>query len=98
YGQAGRYGPDQCRAGPILARQPSGSVPMNHAKTDLSARWAQTVSGHKTDQTQEVATRKSDAHSRRLEVIPSLDGIRAVSMLIVVLCHSGLEDLVPGGL
>ena len=33
-----------------------------------------------------------------LEVIPSLDGIRAISVLIVVLGHSGLEDVVPGGL
>jgi peptidoglycan/LPS O-acetylase OafA/YrhL len=31
-------------------------------------------------------------------IIPSLDGIRAISVLIVVLAHSGLEALVPGGL
>jgi peptidoglycan/LPS O-acetylase OafA/YrhL len=31
-------------------------------------------------------------------MIPSLDGIRAISVLIVVLAHSGLEGLVPGGL
>jgi peptidoglycan/LPS O-acetylase OafA/YrhL len=71
---------------------------MNHAETDLSARWAQPVPGRNTDQAHELATRRSDAHSHRLEVIPSLDGIRAISVLIVVLCHSSLEDLVPGGL
>jgi peptidoglycan/LPS O-acetylase OafA/YrhL len=32
------------------------------------------------------------------QTIPSLDGIRAISVLIVVLAHSGLEALVPGGL
>ncbi|BAM88863.1 putative acyltransferase [Bradyrhizobium oligotrophicum S58] len=31
-------------------------------------------------------------------VIPSLDGIRALSVLIVVLGHSGLQTLIPGGL
>jgi peptidoglycan/LPS O-acetylase OafA/YrhL len=30
--------------------------------------------------------------------IPSLDGIRAVAVLLVFLAHSGLEHLVPGGL
>ncbi|CCD94996.1 putative acyltransferase; membrane protein [Bradyrhizobium sp. ORS 375] len=30
-------------------------------------------------------------------VIPSLDGIRALSVLIVVLGHSGLQTLIPGG-
>jgi peptidoglycan/LPS O-acetylase OafA/YrhL len=40
----------------------------------------------------------SDVFSRHAQTIPSLDGIRAVSVLIVVLAHSGLEDLVPGGL
>jgi len=40
----------------------------------------------------------SDVLSRDVQTIPSLDGIRAVSVLIVVLAHSGLEDLVPGGL
>ena len=36
--------------------------------------------------------------AHRLDVIPSLDGIRAISVLIVVLGHSGLQTLVPGGL
>jgi peptidoglycan/LPS O-acetylase OafA/YrhL len=45
-----------------------------------------------------LATTMSDTSSRHAETIPSLDGIRAVSVLIVVLAHSGLEDVVPGGL
>lgn len=32
------------------------------------------------------------------QMIPSLNGIRAVSVLIVVLAHSGLGKIVPGGL
>jgi peptidoglycan/LPS O-acetylase OafA/YrhL len=40
----------------------------------------------------------NDALSRHAQTIPSLDGIRAVSVLIVVLAHSGLEAIVPGGL
>jgi peptidoglycan/LPS O-acetylase OafA/YrhL len=39
----------------------------------------------------------SEAHARYPQSIPSLDGIRAVSVLIVVLAHSGFE-VVPGGL
>ena len=39
----------------------------------------------------------SEAHARYPQSIPSLDGIRALSVLIVVLAHSGLE-VVPGGL
>ncbi len=34
----------------------------------------------------------------RSQVIPSLDGLRAISVLIVVLGHSGLQAIVPGGL
>jgi peptidoglycan/LPS O-acetylase OafA/YrhL len=37
-------------------------------------------------------------HAQESEVIPSLDGFRAVSVLIVVFAHSGLEKVVPGGL
>ena len=37
-------------------------------------------------------------HVHRSEVIPSLDGMRAISVLIVVLGHSGLQAVVPGGL
>jgi peptidoglycan/LPS O-acetylase OafA/YrhL len=40
----------------------------------------------------------NDVPSQHTQVIPSLDGIRAISVLIVVLAHSGLEALVPGGL
>jgi peptidoglycan/LPS O-acetylase OafA/YrhL len=32
------------------------------------------------------------------KTIPSLDGIRAIAVLLVMLGHSGLEGLVPGGL
>jgi peptidoglycan/LPS O-acetylase OafA/YrhL len=40
----------------------------------------------------------SDVHSKQPKIIPSLDGIRAIAVLLVVLGHSGLEGLVPGGL
>jgi len=41
----------------------------------------------------------NDARSHHAQAtIPSLDGIRAISVLIVVLGHSGLESLIPGGL
>jgi peptidoglycan/LPS O-acetylase OafA/YrhL len=30
--------------------------------------------------------------------IPSLDGIRAVSVMLVVIAHSGFGHIVPGGL
>jgi peptidoglycan/LPS O-acetylase OafA/YrhL len=36
--------------------------------------------------------------SSTVKAIPSLDGIRAVSVLIVVLSHVGLGHVVPGGL
>jgi peptidoglycan/LPS O-acetylase OafA/YrhL len=45
-----------------------------------------------------MAAPLSDVQSHQPQVIPSLDGIRAISVLIVVLGHSGLEALVPGGL
>ncbi|MBV9290180.1 MAG: acyltransferase, partial [Hyphomicrobiales bacterium] len=54
--------------------------------------------GRNATEPDEVARHKSDRRSLRSEVIPSLDGVRAISVLIVVLCHSDLEDLVPGGL
>jgi peptidoglycan/LPS O-acetylase OafA/YrhL len=37
-------------------------------------------------------------HPLRVAVIPSLDGFRALSIIIVVLSHCGLGDIVPGGL
>ena len=40
----------------------------------------------------------SDVYSKQPKSIPSLDGIRAIAVLLVVLGHSGLEGLVPGGL
>jgi peptidoglycan/LPS O-acetylase OafA/YrhL len=40
----------------------------------------------------------SDVHSRHPQIIPSLDGIRAISVLIIVSSHSGLQALIPGGL
>lgn len=45
----------------------------------------------------------SDAHASPVPPaptaghIPSLDGIRALSFLLVFLSHAGLGDLVPGG-
>ena len=62
------------------------------------ARPAAVMPGHDTDHPHRVVAHASDLHAHRSEVIPSLDGIRAISVLIVVLGHSGLEALVPGGL
>jgi peptidoglycan/LPS O-acetylase OafA/YrhL len=39
----------------------------------------------------------SAAAFRPAQTIPSLDGIRAVSFMLVFIAHIGLEDLVPGG-
>jgi peptidoglycan/LPS O-acetylase OafA/YrhL len=62
------------------------------------ARPVPVMAGRDIDQARRVITPASDVHSHRSEVIPSLDGIRAISVLIVVLGHSGLQALVPGGL
>lgn len=40
----------------------------------------------------------SDASPQHNGTIPSLDGIRAISVLIVVLAHSGFGKIIPGGL
>lgn len=40
----------------------------------------------------------SDTYPSTPKTIPSLDGIRAVSVLIVAASHAGLGDLIPGGL
>src|SRR5579871_4507281 len=71
---------------------------MKNTERIQDRRWVAVVSGPNTDHIRDVDIRKGDARSSRLEVIPSLDGFRAVSVLIVVLGHSGLEALVPGGL
>jgi peptidoglycan/LPS O-acetylase OafA/YrhL len=34
----------------------------------------------------------------RVSHIPSLDGLRAISFLLVFMAHAGLDDIVPGGL
>ncbi|MGJ4898551.1 MULTISPECIES: acyltransferase family protein [unclassified Bradyrhizobium] len=44
-----------------------------------------------------AASRSTNAPGSASPLIPSLDGIRALSVLIVVLGHSGLQALVPGG-
>ena len=62
------------------------------------ARQVTVASGRDADHTRGSTTPMSDVHSHQLQVIPSLDGIRAISVLLVVLGHSGLEALVPGGL
>ena len=69
------------------------------ARASRLAGWASGRNGaHAAEHAGEVAMRQGEARTRRREVIPSLDGIRAISILIVVLAHSGLEALVPGGL
>jgi len=50
------------------------------------------------DQAHRTAAPAALVHSRQPEVIPSLDGLRAISVLIVVLGHSGLQAVVPAGL
>ena len=45
-----------------------------------------------------VVMRMNELHSSNSQIIPSLDGIRAFAVLIVVLSHSYLGALIPGGL
>lgn len=40
----------------------------------------------------------TDSETKTPATIPSLDGIRAIAVALVVFAHSGLEDRVPGGL
>jgi peptidoglycan/LPS O-acetylase OafA/YrhL len=61
------------------------------------ARATQDVPDREIKHANQSITSAADVH-RQPEVIPSLDGIRAISVLIVVLGHSGLQALVPGGL
>ncbi|MGJ4909090.1 acyltransferase family protein [Bradyrhizobium sp. HKCCYLRH2015] len=44
-----------------------------------------------------AASRGTNIKGSASTLIPSLDGIRALSVLIVVLGHSGLQAIVPGG-
>lgn len=53
------------------------------------------VSAEKTSSSAETRQGRTGAPSLH---IPSLDGIRALSFLLVFVAHSGLENLVPGGL
>ena len=50
-----------------------------------------------SDTADRVVQPASGVRSHRSDVIPSLDGIRAISVLIVVLGHSGLQAIVPAG-
>jgi peptidoglycan/LPS O-acetylase OafA/YrhL len=65
-------------------------------RTPRLARPVPSLSGGHTDH--RVVTPALDTHTHRSELIPSLDGVRAISVLIVVFGHSGLQALVPGGL
>jgi peptidoglycan/LPS O-acetylase OafA/YrhL len=64
----------------------------------ITARAVSPVSIRDVERAPGVVTLKQDVQAHRSDFIPSLDGIRAVSVLIVVLGHSGLQALVPGGL
>lgn len=46
----------------------------------------------------EVAVAQTAPAPKKPFYIPSLDGIRAISFLIVFVAHAGLGDIVPGGL
>jgi hypothetical protein len=62
--------------------------------------WASLLTSHDTfaPKTCELTACKGDARSHHIRVFPSLDGIRAISVLIVVLGHSGFDTFVHGGL
>jgi len=62
------------------------------------ARPIPSISGGDTEHANRVVTPAADTHAHRSLLIPSLDGVRAISVLIVVVGHSGLQALVPGGL
>ncbi len=49
-------------------------------------------------QTQSVAPAQAGAPPPRLRHLPELDGLRAVSVLIVAASHCGFGEVVPGGL
>jgi peptidoglycan/LPS O-acetylase OafA/YrhL len=48
--------------------------------------------------TPSVATKAAPVASKSVRHIPSLDGIRAISFLLVFVAHAGLEGVAPGGL
>jgi peptidoglycan/LPS O-acetylase OafA/YrhL len=56
------------------------------------------ISGDRTEHVHRAVAPEVDTHAHGSLLIPSLDGVRAISVLIVVLGHSGLQALVPGGL
>ena len=58
---------------------------------------APTIAGRDSHPAHSAVSSPTSAHAHPSDVIPSLDGIRALSVLIVVLGHSGLQTLVPGG-
>ena len=70
------------------------------ARASKFSGWASLLPSHNTFTltTYELNAYKEDGRSQHLKVIPSLDGIRAISVLIVVLGHSGFDAFVPGGL
>jgi peptidoglycan/LPS O-acetylase OafA/YrhL len=63
-------------------------------KTEASAR----LFGGELSIRQAGITRSTGMPIQRSKAIPSLDGMRAISVLIVILGHSGLGAIVPGGL
>jgi peptidoglycan/LPS O-acetylase OafA/YrhL len=67
-----------------------------NARASRIEEGATVLFGHGMDHAQHVTAHASGLHQSG--VIPSLDGIRAVSVLLVVLGHSGLQAAVPGGL
>jgi len=92
---------DRVRRGKAFFAALVPSQPWTNFITPRLSRFARPVPvkvGRDIDQACRAVTRTSDVHAHRSEVIPSLDGIRAISVLIVVLGHSGLQALVPGGL
>jgi len=62
-----------------------------------AAPLAPTITGHDQRSAHSVLSSLTDGHANQSEAIPSLDGMRALSVLIVVLGHCGLQWLVPAG-
>jgi peptidoglycan/LPS O-acetylase OafA/YrhL len=70
-------------------------VPAGSDLSDSLGRTGSVGFSRHTDNTGALVTSMSDVNS---QIVPSLDGIRGLSVLIVVLGHSGFDALVPGGL